>query len=433
MQSMLSPEFNPASADFGVPRFAEATVPVRSLLSDDPIWSDGGKASLPRVPFDPLSPVEGQSFEQASAPVNIVGDPRQMRVAIVTCGGLCPGLNDVIRGLTMVAIYQFHVKEVLGIRFGYPGLAKGDFVTLTADKVDGIQNMGGTILGSARGMDDIDAMIYHLEERRINILFCVGGDGTLRGASAIAARIKEKGLKIAIVGIPKTIDNDIPFVARSFGFDTAVQAAREVLLCAHAESKGSPNGIGLVRLMGRSAGFVCASATLSSGDVNFCVVPEDNFHMTGFLTALEKRILRRGHAVLAVAEGVARQVMPSQGKDPSGNEKMGDIGPFMKQAIEAHFKAKQETINVKYFDPSYSVRSIPANSEDSIFCWNLSRHAVYGAMSGRTEFCVGYWHGYFTYIPLQLMHGLHKSLDLNSELWRSVLSITGQPSDWRKA
>jgi len=431
MQSKLSPEFDPAKANFAVPRYAEASLPVRSLFSDDPVWSVSGKESLPRVPFEPLYPVEGQSFEQANAPVNIVGDPRQMRIAIVTCGGLCPGLNDVIRGLTMVSIYQFHVKEVLGVRYGYPGLARGDFVSLNADKVDGIQNMGGTVLGAARGMDDIDAMIFHLEERHINILFCVGGDGTLRGASAIAARIKEKGLKIAIVGIPKTIDNDIPFIARSFGFDTAVQAAREVLLCAHVESKGAPNGIGLVRLMGRSAGFVCASATLSSGDVNFCIVPEDNFHMGGFLNTLEKRLERRGHAVIAVAEGVASQVMPSQGKDPSGNDKMGDIGPFMKQAIEAHFKSKQTAINVKYFDPSYSVRSIPANSEDSIFCWNLSRQAVYGAMAGRTEFCVGYWHGYFTYIPLQLMHGLHKSLDLNSELWLSVLSITGQPSDWR--
>jgi 6-phosphofructokinase 1 len=432
MQSMLSPAFDPSKATFEVPRIAEPTTPIRSLFGDEPVWSLSAFEKRERVPFDPLNPVQGQSFEQAGAPENIVCDSRNMRVAIVTCGGLCPGLNDVIRGLTMVAIYQFHVKEVLGVRYGYPGLAKGDFVTLTADKVDGIQNMGGTILGSARGMGEIDAMIYHLEERLINVLFCVGGDGTLRGASVLADRIRQKGLKISIVGIPKTIDNDIPFIARSFGFDTAVQAAREVLLCAHAESKGAPGGIGLVRLMGRSAGFVCASATLSSGDVNFCLVPEDSFHMGGFLTALEKRMDKRGHAVIAVAEGLASQVMPSLGKDPSGNDKMGDIGPFMKQAIEGHFKAAKKDINVKYFDPSYSVRSIPANSEDSIFCWNLSRQAVYGAMAGLTEFCVGYWHGYFTYIPLKLMHGLHKSLDMRSQLWLSVLSITGQPSDWRK-
>jgi 6-phosphofructokinase 1 len=431
MQSTLAPSFDPTKVSFDVPRIAEATTPVRSLFGDEPVWSLTGFVKEPRVPYDPLKPVEGQSFEQAGAPEFIIGDSRQMRVAIVTCGGLCPGLNDVIRGITMVAIYQFHVKDVLGVKFGYPGLAKGQFVTLTADNVDGIQNMGGTVLGSARGMDDIDAMVGNLVERQIDILFCVGGDGTLRGASAIAARIKEKKLKISIVGIPKTIDNDIPFVQRSFGFDTAVQAAREVLLCAHAESKGSPNGIGLVRLMGRSAGFVCAHATLSSGDVNYCLVPEDNFHMGGFLTALERRMDKRGHAVIAVAEGLGTQVMPSQGKDPSGNDKMGDIGPFMKQAIESHFKSSKKEVTVKYFDPSYSVRSIPANSEDSIFCWNLSRLAVYGAMAGLTEFCVGYWHGYFTYIPLKMMHGLHKSLDMRSELWLSVLSITGQPSDWR--
>jgi 6-phosphofructokinase 1 len=433
MQSRLLPFFDPSKADFSVPRLAEATTPVRSLFGGDAVWSLSGLEKRPRVPFEPLCSVQGQAFEQAGPPEYVVGDPRKMRVAIVTCGGLCPGLNDVIRGLTMVSIYQFHVKEVLGVRYGYPGLAKGDFVTLTADKVDGIQNIGGTVLGSARGMDDLSAMIHHLEERHIDILFCVGGDGTLRGASALAAKVREKGLKIAIVGVPKTIDNDIPFVARSFGFETAVQAAREVLRCAHAESKGAPNGIGLVRLMGRSAGFVCASATLSSGDVNFCLVPEDHFHMGGFLATLERRMDKRGHAVIAVAEGLGTQVMPSQGKDPSGNEKMGDIGPFMKKAIEEHFRTAKKEVNVKYFDPSYSVRSVPANSQDSIFCWNLSRQAVYGAMAGLTEFCVGYWHGYFTLVPLGMLHGLHKSLDLSSQLWMSVLSITGQPSDWHAA
>ncbi|MBN1403450.1 MAG: ATP-dependent 6-phosphofructokinase [Opitutales bacterium] len=433
MQSCLQPSFDPSKVSFEVPRIAEATIPVRSLFPDDPIWEHvDSSLSLP-VPFDPLNPVPGQAFTQAVPPQKLMADPRNMRVAVVTCGGLCPGLNDVIRGITLVSIYHFHVKEVLGIRCGYPGLEKGQFVTLTADMVDGVQNMGGTILGSARGIGDLDTMIDNLVAKQIDILFCVGGDGTLRGASALSARMRERGLKISVVGVPKTIDNDIPFVSRSFGFTTAVEEAREILRCAHVESKGNPNGIGLVRLMGRSAGFVCASATLASGDVNFCLVQEADFDLKAFLVSLEKRMDKRGHAVIALAEGLASKVMEPSGFDPSGNPKYGDVGPNLKARIEEHFKSVSKQVSVKYFDPSYSVRSVPANSEDSIFCWNLSRQAVYGAMAGYTEFCVGHWHGYFTFVPIKMMHGLRKSMALNSELWLSVLSITGQPPSFTPA
>jgi len=428
MLSRLEPAFDPSKVSFEVPRIAEATVCMRELFPDDPIADQVDECSSLRVPYDPLNPVPGQSFMQACAPQMLMGDTSKMRVAIVTCGGLCPGLNDVIRGITLVSIFHFHVKEVLGVRYGYPGLERGEFVTLTADKVDGVQNIGGTVLGSARGIGDLDAMVDHLVERKIDVLYCVGGDGTLRGASALSARIRERGYKISIVGVPKTIDNDIPFVSRSFGFATAVEEARKVLGCAHVESKGNPGGIGLVRLMGRRAGFVCASATLASGDVNFCLIPEADFDLQAFLHTLENRMDKRGHAVIAVAEGLAGKVVDSTGKDASGNEKMGDVGPFLKGAIEAHFKKASKMVSIKYFDPSYSVRSVPANSDDSIFCWNLSRQAVYGAMAGYTEFCVGFWHGYSTYVPLQMMHGLRKSMALNSDLWLSVLSITGQPS-----
>ncbi|MFA5257574.1 MAG: ATP-dependent 6-phosphofructokinase [Opitutales bacterium] len=433
MQSRLLPVFDPSTASFEVPQIAEANVPVSTLFPGDPIWDQVDEEVLLRVPYDPLRPVPGQSFMQARPPTMLMGDSSKMRVAIVTCGGLCPGLNDVIRGITLVCVYHFHVKEVLGVRFGYPGLERGQFVTLTADKVDGVQNMGGTVLGSARGIGNLDAMIDNLVERKIDILFCVGGDGTLRGASALCVRIRERGLRISVAGVPKTIDNDIPFISRSFGFATAVEEARKVLGCAHVESKGNPGGIGLVRLMGRSAGFVCASATLASGDVNFCLVPEADFYLPSFLNALESRMDRRGHAVIAVAEGLADKVMAPVGSDASGNPKYGDVGPFLKEAIEAHFKSASKVVSVKYFDPSYSVRSVPANSEDSIFCWNLSRQAVYGAMAGLTEFCVGYWHGYFTYVPLPMMHGLCKSMALHSELWLSVQSITGQPSSFLPA
>ncbi len=431
MHSQLNPSFDAATASFEVPRIAPAAVDIHSVFPSDEIW-EGMRLEEPlRVPYDPLSPQAGQSFIQAGPPARLMHDPRDMRVAIVTCGGLCPGLNDVVRGVTLVCTHQFQVKEVLGVRYGYPGIEDGRFVPLDHDKVDNLHYLGGTVLGSARGVGSIEAMVDRLVSWRINMLFCVGGDGTLRGAAALARCVRERGLPISIIGIPKTIDNDIPFVQRSFGVASAVEEARRVLSCAHVEAKGAPYGIGLVKLMGRHAGYVCANATLASGDVNYCLIPEDSFDMAGFLQHLERRMDRREHAVIAVAEGLASQIMPSQGKDASGNDKFGDVGPFLKNAIEEHYRRVRKTINVKYFDPSYSVRSVPANSDDSIFCWNLSRQAVYGAMAGYTEFCVGYWHGYFTYVPLALMHERRKTLSLRSELWHSVLSITGQPRDWR--
>jgi 6-phosphofructokinase 1 len=390
-----------------------------------------------RVPVNILTGgehVEPQlSFERAGIRDKIFFEPKKVKAMIVTCGGLCPGLNDVIRGLVMELHYWYGVPEVLGARYGYAGLTEeSEFppMKLTPDNVSDIHTLGGTILGSSRGFPGTDEIVDNLERLGVNILFCIGGDGTLRGAHDVAERIAERNLKISVVGIPKTIDNDVPFVYRSFGFETSVEAARHVLDGAHVESKGALNGIGLVRLMGRDAGFITCNAVLSSGDVNYCLIPEVPFNLhgeNGLLNDLRKRLKSRKHAVIAVAEGAGQHLIGnSDKKDASGNKLHKDIGDFLTAEIKAAFKEWNEPVSLKYFDPSYSIRSVPANANDSIFCHSLAGFAVNAAMSGKTDLLIGYWHGEFTHVPLGAAKKSQKRVDPKQQLWRQVMRITGQ-------
>ncbi len=389
-------------------------------------------ASLPGAPD-----AEGLSFESPIPRSRIFFEPAKTKVAIVTCGGLCPGLNSVVRSLVLELHYLYNVNDVWGIRYGYSGLIAGadpSPVPLTPELVSDIHRQGGTILGSSRGNPGVDKIVDSLVDGGISILFCIGGDGTLRGVHAIADEVTRRGLPLSVIGIPKTIDNDIPLVYRSFGFETAVEEAQQVLNCAHVEAKGAKNGVGLVKLMGRAAGFIAAHATQASGDVNYCLIPEINFPLdgdNGFLAHLRRRLAEKRHAVIALAEGAGQHLVGTSGqKDASGNMMFNDIGLFLKDKIEKSFKANNETVTVKYFDPSYIVRSVPANSSDCIFCANLARYAVHAAMAGKTDMLVGNWHGEFTYVPLEAVHGLSKRVCPTSRLWRGILSITGQPPEW---
>lgn len=375
------------------------------------------------------------SFEQAGPREHIYFDPLRTRAAIVTCGGLCPGLNDVIRAIVFELYYWYGVRQVLGIRYGYAGFRPDTHhppILLSVDDVENIHARGGTILGSSRGKQDTNMIVDTLIRSGVQILFCVGGDGTLRGAHEIAEEIKRRGLFIAVVGVPKTIDNDIDMIYRTFGFKTAVAEAARVLECAHVEAKDAPGGVGLVKLMGRDSGFIAAHSTLASGNVNYCLIPEIKTPLMGeygFLEHLRSRLQQRGHAVIAVAEGFGQDLMATTGQcDASGNTKLQDIGPFLKQEIIKAFAEWNEPVNVRYFDPSYQIRSIPANSDDSIFCADLGRHAVHAAMAGKTDLLIGLWHGVFTHVPLAAAIGRRKKVEPDGSLWRGVLSTTGQPS-----
>ncbi len=377
---------------------------------------------------------EPPMLEVAGPRRKIFFEPRNLNCGIVTCGGLCPGLNDVIRTITLSLIWQYGVRIVLGFRYGYAGLsskAPAPPAVLSPEEVDEIHLKGGDILSSSRGPQEPEDIVDNLQKREIGILFVIGGDGTLKGACQIIKIIKKRGLNISVIGIPKTIDNDICGIERSFGFSTAVEASRLAILSAHAEAKGAWNGVGLVQLMGRESGFIAAYATLANSDVNFCFIPEAPLVLegeNGFLRALERRLDKKHHAVIVVAEGVGETL--ENGKehvtDASGNIMREDIGIFLKDRITQYFKEKGKTISLKYIDPSYMIRSLPADSNDSAFCLMLGQNAVHAGMSGRTNMVIGYWNQYFVHIPISLAILKRKKVDTNGHLWQTVLDTTGQ-------
>ncbi len=374
----------------------------------------------------------GEQFELAGPRARLFFEPRRTRAAIVTCGGLCPGLNNVIRSLFLELHYGYGVPEVLGFRGGYGGLDPAcgvEPVKITCEYVDGIHQQGGTILGSSRGPVDKGRAVENLIARGVDILFTVGGDGTQRGAHDLYQEARKRGHQLAVVGVPKTIDNDVGFVARTFGFFSAVEEAARVLDCAHTEARSVPGGIGLVKLMGRHAGFITAAAVVANQDVNFALIPEVPFQLEAFLSALKKRMQMKSHAVIAVAEGAGQDLLAAdaEARDASGNVKLKDIGPFLKEKIEAFFKAEGVPVVLRYFDPSYQVRSRPANCEDALLCDLFARHAVHAAMAGKTGVVIGFLHERFIHVPIELLATHTKRLDPASGWWRSVLAATGQP------
>jgi 6-phosphofructokinase 1 len=380
-------------------------------------------------------PPDGLLFELAGARENLFFNPPETRAGVVTCGGLCPGLNDVIRSLFFEMRHAYGVKEVLGFRWGYQGLDPehgAEPFVLTHELVDRIHLQGGTILGTSRGPVDKARAVENLIRRRVNILFAIGGDGTQRGAREFFEEAQRRGHALSVVGIPKTIDNDIPFVTRSFGFLTAVQEAAKVLQRAHTEASSVQNGIALVKLMGRHSGFLTAEATLASQDVNFTLIPEVPFQLEGkggFLSALEQRIVNSGHAVIAVAEGSGQDLLGNTGNehDASGNIRLSDIGLFLQKKIEEWFKARAIPYVMRYFDPSYIVRSSPDSAEDTILCDQFARHAAHAAMAGKTGLVIGLLHDRFIHVPIEILTSQQKRLDPDSPVWSAVLSATGQP------
>jgi len=375
-------------------------------------------------------------FELAGPRRKIFFDPSKLKCALVSCGGLCPGLNDIIRSIVLELHYGYGVRNIFGIRYGLQGFIADyghDLLELTPKFVVNIHDRGGTVLGSSRGPQDIDAIIDSLERMNIGLLFMIGGDGTLTAAGRIADTIIERGLKIGVVGVPKTIDNDIYMVSRSFGFDTAVDIATKAIISASNEAEGYPNGIGLIKLMGRHAGFIAATAVLAQQDVNFVLIPEVDFDLegpNGLLNALEKRLAARKHAVIVVAEGAGQRFFEENKneQDASGNIKLKDIGLYLKEAISAYFAAKGIEISTKYIDPSYMIRSLPANANDRVFCNFLGRNAVHAGMAGKTSMLIGRWNNQFVHVPMKLITKKRKNVNPRGSLWRSALEATGQGS-----
>jgi 6-phosphofructokinase 1 len=376
------------------------------------------------------------SFELAGPRARLYFDPPQVRAGVVTCGGLCPGLNNVIRSIFHELHHAYGVREVLGFRDGYQGLDPArarEPLVLTPDLVDDIHKEGGTVLGTSRGPVDTGVAVEHLIARGVNMLFTIGGDGTQRGGNDLFQEARKRGHPLAVVGVPKTIDNDVAFVTRTFGYLTAIEEACKVIDCAHTEAHSVRNGVSVVRLMGRHAGFIAAGATVASQDVNFCLVPEVPFRLDGergFLAALKRRVLRRAHAVVVVAEGAGQDLLANAQpeRDASGNVKLRDIGLYLRERIEAYFKAEGVPCTLRYFDPSYSIRSVKADAEDSILCDFYARNAVHAAMAGKTGLVIGLIHDQFVHVPIELLATRQKRLDPAGLQWHAVLAATGQPA-----
>ncbi|MCW5981646.1 MAG: ATP-dependent 6-phosphofructokinase [Bryobacteraceae bacterium] len=375
-------------------------------------------------------------FERAGPRERIYFRPETTRAAIVTCGGVCPGLNNVIRSVVLCVRGHYGVNEVLGVRYGYHGLNPETGLPpleLTVESVSDIHELGGTILGTSRGPQDPKAMLEWLRRRGVNILFAVGGDGTQKGALEIARAARVAGYSLAVIGIPKTIDNDLQYVSRSFGFSTAIDAARAIIDVAHNEARAVINGVGLVKLMGRDSGFIAAGAALASGEVNYCLIPEEPFELEGahgLLAALRRRLQRKAHAVIVVAEGAGQTLAPQRAaeRDASGNLRHADIGVFLRERIVEYFRNRGLPINVRYIDPSYAIRGLAANTEDAILCDMLARDAAHAAFAGRTGVMIGTVHNRSIHVPIEMATQSRKKVDLGGEMWRSVLAVTGQPA-----
>ncbi|MGA2178667.1 MAG: ATP-dependent 6-phosphofructokinase [Verrucomicrobiota bacterium] len=409
---------------------ARFTSPIRHSVSDE------ARAPLHTVRMPGVTPPEELLFEMAGPREKLFFDPKDTRAGIVTCGGICPGLNTVIRSAFLELHHTYGVKQVLGFRDGYQGLDPSHGLKpllLTADFVDDIHKEGGTVLGTSRGPVDIGIAVKNLIKRGVNILFVVGGDGTQRGGYKLFQEAQKRGHALAVVGIPKTVDNDVPYVSRTFGYQTAVQEATRVITCAHTEVHSVQNGIALVKLMGRHAGFIAAAATVSSQEVNFCLIPEIPFKLEGaggFLNALKKRTLKRAHAVIVVAEGTGQDLLEHKGEecDASGNVKLRDIGLFLREKIESYFRAEKIPMVMRYLEPSYIIRSVPADAEDAILCDQYARHAVHAAMAGKTGLVIGLLHDHFIHVPIEMLAKREKRVDPNGSIWHAVLATTGQPA-----
>jgi len=385
------------------------------------------------------------SMETAGPRAKVFHPQYLSRAAVVTCGGLCPGLNSVIKGVVETLNQEYGIKDVFGIPYGYAGLADPQTyppVVLDADKVDTIHMDGGSILGTSRGNQDVATMVQNLVNMRINMLFTIGGDGTLKGAAQLAQEIKRRGLEISVVGVPKTVDNDLQFVGSTFGFESAVYQSTPVITAAHAEARSVYNGLGIVKLMGRDSGFISAHATLANPVVNFCLIPEDDWELegpNGLLKAVERRLRRKSHAVIAVAEGSGQSHFAGlpQEKDASGNILKHDIGTYLCDRFKGFFADLGIPVSLKYFDPNYSIRSVAASGTDQILCHRLAEYAVHGAMAGKTNMVIGFWNRSFVNVPIPVATYERHKIDINGSLWRSVLACTGQEKyfkgDSRKA
>ncbi|GHU99463.1 ATP-dependent 6-phosphofructokinase [Spirochaetia bacterium] len=422
------------------PRNINSPITMSKVAGDfiaDYVRDDQFVLPSPMVAIGEQKPIKkNQVFECAGPREMIYFMPKHVHAGIVSCGGLCPGINDVIRSIVRCLWYRYGVRRISGIRYGYMGFLSDEdkfaIKELDPDVVDDIHKLGGTFLGSARGGGkEVSRIVDSMERLNLNMLFTIGGDGTQKGSMDIAEEIGKRGLKIAMIGIPKTVDNDFSYIQKSFGFDTAVAEAVEAVTAAHMEAHSQINGIGLVKVMGRESGFIAAHTALASHEVNFVLIPEVPFELdgpNGFLHHLEERVRNRKHAVVLLAEGILQEQLVKEKKtDAGGNAKIADAGTYLRDRIQEYFDSKHLETNLKYIDPSYMIRSAPAAPSDSVYCERLGNAAAHAAMAGKTKALIGLVNNEFVHLPMKVaVHRNH--VDPEGNLWRDTLDATHQPT-----
>mmetsp|Transcript_34610 Transcript_34610/g.76908 ORF Transcript_34610/g.76908 Transcript_34610/m.76908 type:complete len:538 (-) Transcript_34610:484-2097(-) len=368
---------------------------------------------------------------RAGARKTIYFDPSQVTAAIVTCGGLCPGLNDVVAGIVnKLTDYGVPEGKILGIKYGFRGFYDSAIkpVVLTKKTVDGIQLQGGTILGTSRGGANMREIVKRIDMWGIDMLFVVGGNGGNAGANAINAMCQQHEVNCCVVGVPKSIDNDILLIDKCFGFDTAVEEAQRALLAAKTEASSARKGIGLVKLMGRQSGFIAMQASMASGVVDVCLIPEMQFNVEKLCRYIEQVFERKGHAVVCVAEGAGQDILHldgNMGTDASGNPILEDIGAFLKNEIKKYFKGDAD---IKYIDPTYMIRAIPTTSNDRVYCKVLGQGAVHAAFAGYTDCTVGMINTHYVYLPIPVVIQAPRKVDPRGKAWNRLRASIGQPN-----
>ncbi|KAK2969919.1 hypothetical protein RJ640_000532 [Escallonia rubra] len=377
----------------------------------------------------------GTHFRRAGARQRVYFESEEVKACIVTCGSLCPGINTVIREIVCGLYNMYGVKRVWGIYGGYKGFHSRNTTSLTPKAVNDIHKRGGTLLETSRGGHDARRIVDSIQDRGINQVYIIGGDETHKGASEIFQEIRRRGLKVSVAGIPRSIDNDIPVIDRSFGFDTAVEEAQRAINSAHAEAESAANGIGVVKLMGRHSGFIAMYASLASRDVDCCLIPESPFYLEGpggLFEYIGKRLRENGHMVIVIAEGAGREL---HCKDAQFNNRQvdsrisEDVGFWMSAKIKDHFNRQNKMgISLKYIDPTYMIGAIPCNAADRVYCTLLAHSVVHGAMAGYTGFAVGPVNGRHAYIPLNRILEKQNKVVITDRMWARLLSSTNQPS-----
>jgi len=355
-------------------------------------------------------------------------EPKKVKAALITAGGLCPGLNSIIQGVTNCLWRDYGVRQIVGITAGYNGLsdpAKHPSMLLTPELVEDIHMRGGSILKAGRGGFNAAKICETLRAGGYTHLFVIGGDGTQYAGHLLYVEARKQKLPISVVGVPKSIDNDVLFVDRTFGFDSAVEAAAGVIRNGWVEATSCPNAVGIVKLMGRDAGFVAAHAALASNLVDLVLVPEVEVEMEDVLQFVDATLAHKGHMVVVVAEGAGQAHVATGQKDASGHTVYGDVGVYLRDTLNKHLKPKGG--RTFYIDPSYIIRSVPPTPNDHIYCARLANNAVHTAMRGYTGVCVGAIHNIIVILKSKLIASGKKQLKIKSSTWQSCVQVCSMP------